>query len=171
MRSFSAGEPIRQGALSLTRIALAAAALPPRYQAIVLPLGEEPTLFDFINPGDRVDVLATFDSRYTVTLARGVVVLALGLTRGVELVRRRMELSPEAQAAAAYARKRREERLKKEGAAPEEAAEEKPAGPPKPERRPSLANVTLAVTPEQAEILALASHTATLRIVLCSRWQ
>jgi pilus assembly protein CpaB len=125
--------------------------IPPGQRAISVPMNEENLVGGLVLPGDLVDVLAVFSSQDTgvaksITLVQNVEVLAVG-QKAEEAIARPLS-TPAATGAATGSY----------GQTPEDA-----------KAQPDANTVTLSVTPEQAQVLALTAQNATLWLTLRAR--
>lgn len=120
--------------------------LRPGMRAVSIPVDNVKSVSGLVEPGDRVDVMATeagLRPPRTVTVIRGAIVLAINATLDPP------QVPPESPAAAGAP-----------APAPASGTGVPPAAVP--------ATVTLGVTPEQANLLTLADMSSTLRLALRS---
>lgn len=180
------GEPIFAQKISGTKTKGGLTALiPDGMRAITIPVTEVKGVAGFVKPGDRVDVLTTFDlskqdggsdsAKRTKTVLQDVLVLASaqnmvddnqinmdtpdGVTRG--------EATPES---SDDLKKDKDTKSKEKKLSPQEL--EKQAKDREKEKKEAekaaklVSSVTLALLPEQAETMALAEETGKLHLVL-----
>lgn len=135
------GNQMTQSALiSLSPEAGLSVKIPPGYRGEVM--GIEPELKALVKPGDRVDVLVTFDAlmgdnrkeKVTATILQNVLVIAVGTNMGTGMSAKQLKTK--------------------------EAAEEKTAA------FAEKAMISLALNPNEAQYLALAVKTGDTTIVL-----
>lgn len=150
--------------------------IPSGHRAVTVGVSEIKGVAGFVKPGDRVDVLGTFQDkgtdndeiRITKTVLQNVLVMASAqqMIREGQVQQEEPAFLKEEEAATAEAdakkgkKKRSDTEIEK--ARKERAKERKE----QEKRAKSVSSVTLALTPEQAERLTLAEETGEIRLVL-----
>lgn len=131
--------------------------IPKGMRGFSVPVTEITGVGGLLLPGDRVDVIAVFDENEHFDRAKAVVLLQNIMV--VSVAQEALEPAPAASAAGS------EGETGGEGAVP---AEPNTAGviPPDVENQPSARQVVLAVTPQDAALLALVQQNATLYVSL-----
>ncbi len=129
--------------------------IPKGMRGFSVPVSEVTGVGGLLLPGDRVDVIAVFDENEHFDKAKAVVLL-----QNIMVVSVAQEALEPAPAAGAQA----EEDQAQEGAQPAPSTEG--VIPPDVENQPSARQVVLAVTPQDAALLALVQQNATLYVSL-----
>lgn len=128
--------------------------IPKGMRGFSVPVTEVTGVGGLLLPGDRVDVIAVFDENEHFDKAKAVVLLQNIMV--VSVAQEALEPAPAAGTAA--------------GEQPEEGTQAAPNTegviPPDVENQPSARQVVLAVTPQDAALLALAQQNATLYVSL-----
>lgn len=187
------GEPIYSQKLSDPNTDGLTALIPAGHRAITIAVTETKGVAGFVKPGDRVDILCTFNlsgkrddgsrNKYfrTVTLVQDVEVLASAQTmvddkdddmetpQGVvdgELKSKRQVAEEEKENSAKSRRKKTEDKPKNEKELVKERKAAEKAKRESEKRAKLVSSVTISVTPSQAQQIALAEEAGDLRLVM-----
>lgn len=184
------GEPIFQQKVSGSDTAGGMPALIPEgHRAVTLAVTEVKGVAGFVKPGDRVDVLTTFELedddgdnfRLTRTVLQNVLVLASAQTMVNDGRHANMETPPGVVRGEATESVEKEKESDKKNQKKGKEKQEKPKSAKELEKERKarqkekleaekrarlVSSVTLAVTPEQSQILALAEESGDIRLAL-----
>ncbi|HXF50535.1 MAG TPA: Flp pilus assembly protein CpaB [Dehalococcoidia bacterium] len=130
--------------------------IPKGMRGFSVPVTEVTGVGGLLLPGDRVDVIAVFDENENFDRAKAVVLLQNIMV--VSVAQEALEPAPAAGAA--------EGEQQEEGEAAQPAPNTEGVLPPDVENQPSARQVVLAVTPQDAALLALVQQNATLYVSL-----
>lgn len=123
--------------------------IPPGKRAVAVPAPEGPSMYTMLRTGDRVDVIGTFQGKVATAIVTDAQVLAVDNRIGEVSLDHRSQSAPRVAASATSTKGKTEQ-------APPEGTQPKPS-------------IVLAVTPKEAEKLALAAGAGQLSFVLCPK--
>ena len=140
LKTLKQGEVVAANAVTMRSTSLALAyGIPEHYRAITVPVTDVSGVANFIKPGDHIDLLAIF------TADSGAVSVVKTVLQDIEVLAVNAVTTPP--------------EVKPEDGAQEEAQ-------PRSRRGEEGRTVTIAVTPRDAQIVALSHHTGEIRMIL-----